>query len=283
MKGIFYYLIFVGVVLARIECLICRKRKTKKGGSGYEVLQQCVTESSAQTLLNYAEKSDDEYVKVQLAGLTVFDIIAKEFKYHRSCYQIQKALSTKEMMDENNESQIESTLRERCFNEIRTFVEKEVIEDGDYININTLSEKYGKMQEQLGIEKKGVQNRHLKARLINAFGNRITFSKKSEGLAETILNTEKVNRIGIDDPVELVKEAGRIVRKELLAFPDVYTSWPPHGQELLTKKFEVPFFTETLLLSILTSSNKKTDRSSRIVNSLIFRFTARPCVQCQYW
>ena len=77
-----------------------------------------------------------------------------------------------------------------------------------------------------------------------------------------------MNQVGLHNPVEILKEAGRIVRMEILASPDVYSSWPPTGQELLTKKFEVPFSTETLLLSILTTSNKKTDRISRIVNSL---------------
>ena len=66
--------------------MICRKKKTKKSGRGYESLQQCVTESGAQTLLNYADKSDDEYVKVELANLSIADVIAKEFKCHKTCY-----------------------------------------------------------------------------------------------------------------------------------------------------------------------------------------------------
>ena len=41
--------------------------------------------------------------------------------------------------------------------------------------------------------------------------------------------------------VKILKDAGRIVRKEILASSDVYSSWPPTGQELLAKKFEVPF------------------------------------------
>ena len=77
-----------------------------------------------------------------------------------------------------------------------------------------------------------------------------------------------MNRARHHDPVEILNEAVRIVRKEILASPDVYSSWPPTRQELLTKKFEASFFTETLLLSVLISSNKKTHRISRIVNSL---------------
>ena len=69
-------------------------------------------------------------------------------------------------------------------------------------------------------------------------------------------------------PVEILKEPGRTVRNEILTSPDLYISLSSGGQELLTKKFELPFFTETLILSILTSTNKKTDRISRIVGSL---------------
>ena len=39
-----------------------------------------------------------------------------------------------------------------------------------------------------------------------------------------------MNRVGLHDPVEILKEAGRIVRKEIFASPDVYSSWPPTGQ-----------------------------------------------------
>ena len=74
------------MILARDEYVICTKKK-KKSRSGYEPPQQCVTESGAQTLLNYAEKSDDELVKVELACLSISDVIAKKFKYHKTCYQ----------------------------------------------------------------------------------------------------------------------------------------------------------------------------------------------------
>ena len=112
-----------GLILARDECVICRKKKSNDVESGYESLQQCVTESGAQTFLNYADKSDvhksdddksdDEYVKVKLAGLSMSDVTAKEFKYRRTCYQSltrAAAASLSTTMDENNEKQNETTL-----------------------------------------------------------------------------------------------------------------------------------------------------------------------------
>ena len=93
------------MILARDECVILGGKKTKQSGSGYESLQQCVTGSGAQTLLNYADKCDDDYVKVELASLSVSGVITKGFKYHRTCYQSltrAAAASLLATMDENN-------------------------------------------------------------------------------------------------------------------------------------------------------------------------------------
>ena len=81
-------------------------------------------------MLNYADKSDNEYVKVELAGLSISDVISEEFKYHRTCYQSltrAAAASLSATMDENNENQKQTTLREPCFNEVKSMVEKEII------------------------------------------------------------------------------------------------------------------------------------------------------------
>ena len=94
-------------------------------------------------------------------------------------------------MDENNEKQNETTLREQCFDEVKSMVEKDIIQDGDYIDLCKFSEKHDEMQQKLGLKKRGIQNRHLKARLINAFGNRITFFQNSEGLSEKNLQQRK--------------------------------------------------------------------------------------------
>ena len=83
-------------------------------------------------------------------------------------------------------SKKKTTLREQYFNEVKSMVEKEIIQDGDYIDLRRLLEKYGGMQQKLALEKRGIQNRHFKAGLINAFVNRINFFQNSEGLPEKI-------------------------------------------------------------------------------------------------
>ena len=92
-------------------------------------------------------------------------------------------------------------------------VKKEITQDSDYIDKPKLSEKFGKIQQKLGLEKRGIQIWHLKARLINAFWNRITIFQISEGLPEKNYNTKKMNWVGLHDPVELLNEARRIFSK----------------------------------------------------------------------
>ena len=110
------------------------------------------------------------------------------------------------------------------------------------------------MQQKLGLEKRGVQIRHLKARLINSFGNSDCLFSKFSGTARKNLQQKENESSKTSWSCRNIEKG----RKD---------SWPPSGQELPTRNFEVPFFTEALLLSILTSSNKKTERISRIINS----------------
>ena len=44
-------------------------------------------------------------------------------------------------MDENDENQKETTLREQCFNEVEPMAEKKIIQDGGYIDLPKWSEK----------------------------------------------------------------------------------------------------------------------------------------------
>ena len=64
---------------------------------------------------------------------------------------------------------------------------------------------YKEYQEKLGLEIVGVQNRNLKERLKNTFGNQISFHQGAVSLPEIIYNTEKLNKMRLYDPIEIVK------------------------------------------------------------------------------
>jgi len=147
----------------------------------------------------------------------------QKFKFHRTCYKNVQRNKT-----QNHDNKDDTTsLREQCFEDVKSIIQNQVIESGGNIKLSTLSERYKEFQEKLGLEIVGVQNRNLKGRLKNVFGNQISFHQKSIGLPEIIYNTEKLEKVRLYDPIEIVKEAGRIIRKELLDCPEIYTEWPP--------------------------------------------------------
>ena len=67
------------MILQPIECIICRSKKTAPGSSGYEDLTKYTTNSGSESLLLLAEESPNDYVRAQLLGLSVNDVLAREF------------------------------------------------------------------------------------------------------------------------------------------------------------------------------------------------------------
>ena len=107
-----------------------------------------VTGASAECLLDYGNKNIDEYVSLKLAGLSVNEAIAKKFKYHPTCYKIVQRNST-HSRDSKDRTR---NLREKCFEDIKSIIQNQVIENGGNINLSALSEMYKEYQEKLGLE-----------------------------------------------------------------------------------------------------------------------------------
>ena len=148
---------------ARNECLLCPKSKTNKNSSRYESLRTCITRlsASAECLLDYGNKNIDEFVSLELAGLSVNKIIAEEFEYHPTCYKNVQRNNT-QSHDRKDRTR---NLREKCFEDVKYIIQNQVIENGGNIKLSALSEMYKKYQEKLSLEIVGVQNCNLQDRL----------------------------------------------------------------------------------------------------------------------
>ena len=57
--------------------------------------------------------------------------------------------------------------------------------------------------------------------------------QKAFFLPEIIHNTEKLDKVRLYDPIEIVEEAGSIIRKKLLDYSRIYSEWLPIEKELL--------------------------------------------------
>ena len=135
-------------VLARQECITCRKKKTKQGGSGYETYKQCDTINGAETLIAHAFSGTDKYVSVKLHDLTIADILPKEFMYHRSCY---RNICRIEKQVVNPEEIQEKRVHEECFNDLKAIVQMKGMENGELMRLESVADNYRKLQGTAGI------------------------------------------------------------------------------------------------------------------------------------
>ena len=176
-------------LLARKECVFCRKQKTQKG-SGYQKLVVCTTEASATRLLEFGDNADDSYANVQMACLDTPTVIANEFEYHRTCYHQSWCKQNDKHDKENDPKDASQGIRERCFKELIEYVQEQIIEKGFFIKLQTLSDRYGHHQEKEGITVKGTIIPNLKDRLVRKSGDKISFFQKTNGSSEIMYGTE---------------------------------------------------------------------------------------------
>ena len=120
------------------------------------------------------KKSSDGHVKTQFSGLSAFDVICKEFHYHRSC---QRNLSRKIKTTTVND---DVAKRNQCFEDITNYVHEAIIMEGNVIRMDDLTKMYETIQSQKCLEIKGAVTQLLKARLINRFGNEIFAERESQ-------------------------------------------------------------------------------------------------------
>ena len=126
-----------GTVLAWQECVICRKRKKKKGRSGYQTHERCEIINGAETLIAHADSDTDEYMSLELQDLTIADILAKEFMYHRSFY---RNICRIEKQVVNSKEIQEKRVREECFNDLKAIVQVEVFKNGEFMRLGSVAD-----------------------------------------------------------------------------------------------------------------------------------------------
>ena len=129
---------------------MCRKSKTKSGDSGYEKLTIWDLEFVAPTLIKYSNECDDEYFNVQVGQLSISDVLAKEFKYHRSCYRT----ITRPSLTKDPNKCLGRDLWEKCFSELKEYIDEKILMNVEFVRMFYLSDYYGELQEKKGIEKK---------------------------------------------------------------------------------------------------------------------------------
>ena len=159
---------FSGKLLADKECCICRKKKTKKTGSGWERLEKCETESGAQSLKNAAlQRKDNQHLMAEVSGVDIQVIVAKEFYYHRSCKRDYTRVKNRR----------NKTLDRVPLEKVVEYIERHVISGGKVKNMTEILELYQSFN--------GEQTPHMKTLiswLKNILRIRLTFGVLALGV-----------------------------------------------------------------------------------------------------
>ena len=160
------------MILQPIECIICRSKKTEPGSSVYEDLTKCTKKSGSESLLLFAEESPDDCVRAQLLGMSVNDVLAREYFYHRSC---QRNITLKQ----KNRGNEEYKTRKECFENLVTYVRNNLISRGELSTMRKLSSYYKQLQTEKNIPVKGVAHKDVKRKLQFEFGGELLFYQES--------------------------------------------------------------------------------------------------------
>ena len=255
--------------LAPNICIICRtKRCNKKGKTGYEVLTTCETDDTASVLQSFSMSC--EAVTHEFAGLSISQITAKEFKYHRSCYR--DLTRTKSVPTRSQQEIEDDDIRESCFAEITEYVKDYIIGGGNVLKMSTLTtltEIYHNLQKEKNISVKGDINRLLKDRLKNRFKNQLSFFQKGQGKADLVYSDETPKKIETNSVAKKIEEVASLIREHIKSFEGIFKKWPPESSEVRAENVKLPISLKLLLKLILRSNPcKESDRLRWLIDSI---------------
>ena len=212
----------IAAVLAKKECLICQKNKTSSSGSSYEKLVKNTADECSHLLKSYVEMGKNEHMTVRLTSLSISQITATEFYYHRFCY---RDISRKAKVI-NEERKQQTQAYKECYDLIKSYIQDCIIGQGEVLKLSKISQMYADMQEEYGIEVRGATNHMMKERLKKSFGESVSFLKKKATSAELIysdkpeVNCKKLSTAKNES--DLVEKVAKLLRGEISSHGETY-------------------------------------------------------------
>ena len=257
--------VFLGAILQPLEYIICQRDKTHTSSNRYEHLIKCTTETAAISLAAFAQESSSEYVKAQLYGLNIREIIAREFYYHRTC-QRNITRTDKDMSEEYHK-------RESCFASLVAHVQKTITQERNITTIAALSKYYEILQTKQQIPVMGVLLKDVKQRLKLKFKDELTFYQKSKRQSQFVYHKDA--QIEEDERSwffmnikEKIMKVAEIIREEIEKSLSPFSRWPPQPDEILNKNVVVPNMLDLFLKSLFSRVHPVSKRVEHLCKSV---------------
>ena len=265
-------------------CIFCQKKR-KRCGKEIENLSQCLSFEADERVTKSAERKNDHRL---LLAIRCEDLVAKEVKYHKSCYRAYTKGSESPMVADKGSEKApgmtspEIQARARAKQNLMEFVQKRVIEDLDVLKMTDLKDIYVKNLESYGFDSKSYRTEKVKKKLIKVFGNKLGFWQPScktetEMVYAVDVPTGQIIEVGVsalhdhsesENPfvpsnsdncsaAYQVFHAAHIIKTEIQKMEN-NLPWPPRPEDLTTDNINVPDLLFNFLCWVLyddTSSN----------------------------
>jgi len=247
------------------NCNLCGKYRIQHLTKKYE--PYTITTYNAATSIKTAAKNKNQKLYQEIEHL---DLIAKEFKVHKTCYKTftltsnstPVSSSTQNLEADLNNS---STYDKGHFDEVKAHITDVVLNQGRVASMKTLHQLYN-----LGVGDCRYRNK-LKKRIAEKFGNQISFlSSNTSNLAEVVVSSVYLENLTHSTRDETIKSVAQILKDDIIEkFKDIeLTSWPPSTKELASSKFQPPESLNLFLKSLLSTAGHSVNRSSKTMRTV---------------
>ena len=198
--------------------------------------------------------------EAELLDYTPDVVIAKEFQYHRSCY---KNITRSKQSDDSNT--VENKAREKYFRLLIEFVNEKIIQQGEVLRMITLADQYKRLQLSNGLEIKGCINKNLKARLVSAFEDELSYVKRNETTAEIVYGSRD-NAVLLSDE-EKAKEIAKLIKDEIMLSVEGFI-WHLNPEAIKDADVKIPKLLETFLKTLFSKESPILDKVQRLIKSI---------------
>ena len=238
----------VGSDLYPKECNFCKKYRVKRKQRHYLPIT-ITTEQTANTLKQAAEAHEDQSLFYEIKDV---DLIAKEFKYHESCYKefTRKNKKVPEIVEEEDDTSRYSISGgvKAVFN----CIEEKILKENQAVSMKVLHDIFGLETEDTRYRSK------LKTRIETAFPNKLYFLKVANNIPEIVINAGAIdNHITFNDRNHIIQQAALYLRKDIIEFassrPEL--TWPISVEDVSSDERKPPEAIQELLSCLLTNKD----------------------------
>ena len=140
---------FIGRILAKKECCICKKNKSKKDNSGYEKLTKLLSKDAASNLKDACTNKKEMFhdLHVEFVGQNISAIVAKEYYFHETC----RCLVLKKLPEKG------TSTKPTAFAKLKNYVQSNIIERGEIIKMTELIDIYKELISENDEEESGLR------------------------------------------------------------------------------------------------------------------------------